>query len=56
VNTLHDDYDRGRTLIILARQQGIREPLIASGPFSVRQGIVRLQLIIDNDDVATPAG
>ena len=52
MNTLHDDHDRARALVVKAGEQRIREPLIGCQPLCFGQGVVRLQRIVDDDDVA----
>ena len=43
-------------LVIQAREQRVREPLIVAVSKSVRQGVDRLERIVDNENVATKSG
>src|ERR1700758_4016842 len=56
VDALHHDHDRARALVVKAGEQRIREPLIGCQPLCFRQGVVRLQRIVDDDDVAASTG
>jgi hypothetical protein len=56
VNPLHDDHDRAGALVVEAREQRIRKPLICRGPLCFRKGVVRFQRIVDDDDVAPAPG
>jgi hypothetical protein len=41
VNPLHDNDDRASALVIQARQQSVREPLVRRHPFGLRQNVNR---------------
>ena len=56
MNALHDDDDGAGALVVEARQQRVRKPLICAGAFGFREGVIGLERIIDDDDVSTPAG
>jgi hypothetical protein len=56
VNALHDDYDCAGPFVVEARQQGVCEPLIRCGTLGLRQSVVRLQRIVDNDQLASTPG
>ena len=56
VDALHDDDDRARALVVQTGQQSIGEPLVGGRPPDLRQGVVGLQGIVDDDDVAAATG
>src|SRR5271169_5163377 len=56
VDALHDDDDRAGSLVVEARQQRVREPLVRIGSLCSREGVIGLQRIVDNDDVAASTG
>jgi hypothetical protein len=56
VYALHDHHDRAGPFIVEARQRGVRKTLIRAGPLGFGQDVVRLERIVNNDDVAPTAG
>jgi hypothetical protein len=56
VDALHDDHDRSCALVVKAGQQRIHEPLVGCGSLCLRQGVIRLERIVDDDDVAASTG
>ena len=56
MHALHDDEDDAGLLIIEARQQSVAIPLIDRLALDVREGVNRLQGIVDDEDIATHAG
>ena len=56
VNALHYDDDCSRPLVVETGQQRIDVPLVSCRPLSFRHGVIRLERVIDDDDVAAAAG
>jgi hypothetical protein len=48
VQALHDDHDGVRDLIIEAREQGVRVPLLGGFPYGFRRSVLRLRGVIDD--------
>ena len=55
VDALHDDNDRPGALIVETRQQGVLEPFVGRIAPGLGIGIVGLQRIVDNDQIAAAA-
>ena len=53
---VHDQDDRPLLLVIQPAIEGVVEPLVGRLPLGLRQGLVGLQRVVDDDDVGTPSG
>jgi hypothetical protein len=56
VQSLHDHDDRALVLVVEARDEGPAIPVDHSFARGFRLGFVGVEGVIDNDQVATPAG
>ena len=56
MDALHDDDDRARALVVEARQQRVLEPFIGGVALGLGIGVVGLEGIVDDDDVAASTG
>jgi hypothetical protein len=56
MDALHDDDDRAGAFVVEAGQQGVLEPFVGRIALGLRRGVVGLQRIVDNDQVAAAAG
>src|SRR6266404_5142254 len=56
MHALHDDEDDASFLIIEARQQSVGVPLIDRLALHLREGVNRLQGIVDDEDIPTHTG
>ena len=52
VDALHDNDDRASPLVVKAGQQRILEPFVGRVALGLGIGVVRLQRIVNDDDVA----
>src|SRR5207302_3289378 len=55
VQPLHDEDDRAVPLVVEPAVQGVDEPLVAGLPQRLGERLLRLQGIIDQDEVGTPS-
>jgi hypothetical protein len=53
---LHDDKDGPAPLIVEPRDQCVLEPFIGGIALDVRIGVIRLQWVVNDNEVAAPAG
>jgi len=56
VQPLHDDDDGAVTLVVDPAVEGVVVPLVGPLALRVRQGLLWLQWIIDQDDVGAASG
>src|SRR5215204_7566506 len=56
VDALHDDDDPIRALVVEAREKGVGKPLVGRLALRLGEGVLRLQGIVDDDEVATAPG
>ena len=56
VDALHGDDNCTRALVVETGQQRIREPLIDGGPSLIRESVVRLEGVVDDDEVSASTG
>jgi hypothetical protein len=56
VQPVHDQDDGARLLVVEARVEGMVEPLVGGPPLGLRERLLGLQRIVDDDDVGTPPG
>ena len=56
VQALHDEHDGSGVLIVEAAEQGVADPLLEVEPPRVGLRVGGLQRVIDDNDVAAPAG
>ena len=56
MDALHDDDDRAGAFVVEAGQQGVLEPLVGGVALGFGMGVVGLQRIVDNNQVAAAAG
>jgi len=56
MQALHDDDDGAAALVVLAAIEGVVEPIVGGLPLGVGERFLRLQRIIDQDDVGAPPG
>jgi hypothetical protein len=52
MHSLHDNDDRAASLVVETRRQRVPEPFIGGIALRLGIGVVRLQRVIDDDDVA----
>ena len=53
---LHDDDDGAMPLVILPAVESVVEPFVAGAPLRVGQRLVRLEGIVDQDDIGVASG
>ena len=56
VQPVHDHHDRTLLLVVEATVEGMVEPLVGRPPLALRQGLLGLQRIVDDDQVGTAPG
>jgi hypothetical protein len=56
MDALHDDDDRAGAFVVEAGQQGALEPFVDRIALGFGMGVVRLQRIVDDNQVAAAAG
>ena len=56
VQPVHDQDNRTRPLVVQPAVEGVVEPLVRRPPLGLRQRLLRLQRIVDDDDVGAAAG
>ena len=56
MDALHDDDDRAGAFVVEAGQQGVLEPFVGGVALGFGMGVVGLQRIVDNNQVAAAAG
>jgi hypothetical protein len=56
VQPLHDDDDHATALVVESAVEGVDEPLVAGLPLSLGKRLLRLQGIVDQDDVGAASG
>jgi hypothetical protein len=56
VQPVHDQHDRTLLLVVEAAVEGVVEPLVDRLPLGLRQRLLGLQRIVDDDDVGAAAG
>src|SRR5271166_1532152 len=56
VQPVHDQDDGTLLLVVQSAVEGMVEPLVGSPPLGLRQGLLGLQRIVDDNDVCTPSG
>jgi hypothetical protein len=56
VQPVHDQDNRTRPLVVQPAVEGVVEPLVRRPTLGLRQGLLGLQRIVDDDDVGTPSG
>src|SRR5207248_889910 len=56
VQPLHDDDDGAALLIVLPAVEGVVVPLVGGLPLRVGERLLRLQGIVDQDDIGAPSG
>jgi hypothetical protein len=56
VQALHNDNDRTSALVIESAIECVGEPLVAGLPQCLGERLLRLQRIVDYDDVSTASG
>ena len=56
MQAVHDQHDGTLLLVIQPAIEGMVEPLVGRSPLGLRQGLLGLQRIIDDDRVGTPPG
>jgi hypothetical protein len=56
VRAVHDQHDRTGELVVEPATEGVVVPLVGRLPLDLRQGLLGLQRIVDDDDVGTAPG
>ena len=56
MQAVHDQHDGALLLVVQPAVEGMVEPLVGRPPLGLRQGLLGLQRIIDDDQVGTPPG
>src|SRR5271169_1557468 len=56
VQPVHDQDNRTLLLIVQPTVEGMVDPLVCRLPPGLRQGLIGLQRVVDDDDVGTPSG
>ena len=56
VQPLHDDHDGAMALVVEPAVEGVVVPLVGGFPLRVGERFLRLQRIIDQDDVGAASG
>jgi hypothetical protein len=56
VQPVHDQDDCSLLLVVEPAVEGVVEPLVGRAPLGLRQGLLGLQRVVDDDDVGSPTG
>ena len=56
VQPVHDQHDRTRELVVESAVEGVVVPFVGRLALGLRQGLLGLQRVVDDDDVGTPPG
>jgi hypothetical protein len=56
VQSMHDQHDGARELVVEATIEGVVVPLVGRLALRLRQRLFRLQRVVDDNDVGTPPG
>jgi len=56
VQAVHDQHNGTLLLVVEPAVEGMVEPLVGRPPLGLRQGLLWLQRIVDDDHVRTPPG
>ena len=56
MQAVRDQHDRTRELVVEAAVEGVVKPFVRRLALGLRQRLLRLQRVVDDDDVGTPPG
>ena len=54
MQAVHDQHDRTPQLVVEAAVEGVVEPLVGGAALGLRQRLLGLQRIVDDDEVGAP--